>query len=234
MPLEHLADYTDAVTELFSRYGTRGTWYAHASVGCLHVRPILNLKDDGDIRSMRAIAEATCDLVKRFEGSHSGEHGDGISRSEFHERMFGSRLVRAFEEVKDGFDPRTAQPGQDRAAHRMDDRSLMRYRADYKVVDPVRPVLDWSEWGGFGAAVEMCNNNGTCRKTLAGTMCPSYRATREEQHATAAAPIRCGSRSPATRARCLHIGGHEGDPGPLASRARAASASVRQASTWPR
>jgi FAD/FMN-containing dehydrogenase/Fe-S oxidoreductase len=185
VPLEHLADYTDAVTELFSRYGTRGTWYAHASVGCLHVRPILNLKDDGDIRSMRAIAEATCDLVKRFEGSHSGEHGDGISRSEFHERMFGSRLARAFEEVKDCFDPENRlNPGKIVRAHRMDDRSLMRYRADYKVVDPVEPVLDWSEWGGFGAAVEMCNNNGTCRRTLAGTMCPSYRATREEQHVT--------------------------------------------------
>jgi FAD/FMN-containing dehydrogenase/Fe-S oxidoreductase len=185
VPLEHLADYTDAVTDLFSRHGTRGTWYAHASVGCLHVRPILNMKNDADMQSMRAIAEAACDLVKQFKGSHSGEHGDGISRSEFHERMFGSRLVRAFEEVKDRFDPENRlNPGKIVRPHRMDDRSLMRYRADYRTVDPVEPVLDWSEWGGFGPAVEMCNNNGTCRKTLAGTMCPSYRATLQEQHVT--------------------------------------------------
>lgn len=185
VPLEHLADYTDAVTELFARHGTRGTWYAHASVGCLHVRPILNVKDEAGVRSMRAIAEAACDLVKRFEGSHSGEHGDGISRSEFHGRMFGGRLVRAFEAVKDGFDPANRlNPGKIVRPHRMDDRSLMRFPPGYAVVDPVRTALDWSGWGGFGPAVEMCNNNGTCRKTQGGTMCPSYRATREEQHTT--------------------------------------------------
>jgi Fe-S oxidoreductase len=185
VPLEHLADYTDAVTELFARHGTVGTWYAHASVGCLHVRPILNMKDDGDVRAMRAIAEAACDLVRRFKGSHSGEHGDGISRSEFHERMFGTRLVRAFEEVKDGFDPENRlNPGKIVRPYRMDDRALLRYPAGYRQVDPVTTVLDWSEWGGFGAAVEMCNNNGTCRKSLAGTMCPSYMATRQEQHVT--------------------------------------------------
>jgi len=185
VPLEHLADYTDAITELFARYGTRGTWYAHASVGCLHVRPVLNMKEEGDIRAMRAIAEAACDLVREFKGSHSGEHGDGISRSEFHERMFGTRIVRAFEEVKNAFDPdNRLNPGKIVRPHRMDDRALMRYPPGYGQVDPVKPVLDWSEWGGFGAAVEMCNNNGTCRKTLAGTMCPSYRATRQEQHVT--------------------------------------------------
>ncbi|WP_046862948.1 FAD-binding and (Fe-S)-binding domain-containing protein [Microvirga massiliensis] len=185
VPLEHLADYTDAVTALFERYGTRGTWYAHASVGCLHVRPILNMKDEHGVRSMREIAEAACDLVRQFKGSHSGEHGDGISRSEFHERMFGSRLVRAFEEVKDRFDPENRlNPGKIVRPYRMDDRSIMRYPPGYKVETPVRAALDWSEWGGFGAAVEMCNNNGTCRKTLGGTMCPSYRATRQEQHVT--------------------------------------------------
>jgi FAD/FMN-containing dehydrogenase len=89
VPLEHLADYTDAITELFARHGTTGTWYAHASVGCLHVRPILNMKDEAGVAAMRGIAEAACDLVKRFKGSHSGEHGDGISRSEFHERCSG-------------------------------------------------------------------------------------------------------------------------------------------------
>jgi FAD/FMN-containing dehydrogenase/Fe-S oxidoreductase len=185
VPLEHLADYTDAVTDLFARHGTVGTWYAHASVGCLHVRPILNMKEEGGVRAMREIAEAACDLVRRFEGSHSGEHGDGISRSEFHERMFGPRLVRAFEEVKDGFDPdNRLNPSKIVRPHRMDDRTLMRFPEGYATVDPIHPVLDWSDWGGFGPAVEMCNNNGTCRKSIQGTMCPSYRATREEQHVT--------------------------------------------------
>lgn len=185
VPLEHLANYTDAITELFERHGTRGTWYAHASVGCLHVRPILNMKSDDDVSSMRAIAEDACDLVRQFKGSHSGEHGDGISRSEFHERMFGTRLVSAFETVKDGFDPENQlNPGKIVRPYRMDDRSLMRFPPGYDSVEPRRTALDWSEWGGFGQAVEMCNNNGTCRKTLGGTMCPSYRATRQEQHVT--------------------------------------------------
>jgi FAD/FMN-containing dehydrogenase/Fe-S oxidoreductase len=185
VPLEHLADYSEAVTELFARHGTRGTWYAHASVGCLHVRPILNMKDPGDIRAMRTIAEAACDLVRQFKGSHSGEHGDGISRSGFHERMFGTRLIRAFEEVKDGFDPENRlNPGKIVRPYRMDDRSIMRFQDGYRVSEPVSTALDWSDWGGFGGAVEMCNNNGTCRGMTVGTMCPSFRATREEQHTT--------------------------------------------------
>jgi FAD/FMN-containing dehydrogenase/Fe-S oxidoreductase len=185
VPLEHLADYTSAVTELFARHGTRGTWYAHASVGCLHVRPILNMKQEKDIRAMREIAEAACDLVKTFKGSHSGEHGDGISRSELHKRMFGERLVGAFEEVKDAFDPDTRlNPGKIVRPYRMDDRSLMRFPEGYRVTEPMQSALDWSEWGGLGGAVEMCNNNGTCRKLAGGTMCPSYRATLDEQHLT--------------------------------------------------
>jgi Fe-S oxidoreductase len=185
VPLEHLADYTSAITGLFARHGTRGTWYAHASVGCLHVRPILNMKDEVGVAAMRQIAEAACDLVKQFKGSHSGEHGDGISRSEFHERMFGPRLVRAFKEVKDAFDPAGGlNPGKIVRPLRMDDRALMRFPAGYRAADPQRTALDWSEWGGFGGAVEMCNNNGTCRRTLGGVMCPSYRATLDEQHVT--------------------------------------------------
>src|SRR5262249_26047633 len=93
VPLEHLADYTSQLTDIFEKHGTRGTWYAHASVGCLHVRPVLNLRLDQDVKAMRAVAEAAFDLVKAYKGSHSGEHGDGIVRSEFHERMFGKELV---------------------------------------------------------------------------------------------------------------------------------------------
>ena len=95
VPLEHLAEYTARLTEMFERHGTRGTWYAHASVGCLHVRPILNLRLDKDVKAMRAIAEEAFAMVKAYKGSHSGEHGDGIVRSEFHETMFGSRAWRA-------------------------------------------------------------------------------------------------------------------------------------------
>ncbi|RXF73211.1 FAD-binding and (Fe-S)-binding domain-containing protein [Hansschlegelia zhihuaiae] len=185
VPLEHLADYTDAVTAVFEKHGTRGTWYAHASVGCLHVRPILNMKTEDGARKMRAIAEEACELVRRYKGSFSGEHGDGISRSEFVEPMFGEKLTRAFEQVKDAFDPgNRLNPNKIVRGPKFDDRSLMRFAPDYAVTVPASPALDWSEWGGFGQAVEMCNNNGTCRKMTAGTMCPSYRATKDEQHVT--------------------------------------------------
>ena len=103
--LEDLAEYTERLTRIFEKHGTYGTWYAHASVGCLHVRPVLNVKQELEVKKMRAIAEEAFAMVREYKGSHSGEHGDGLVRSEFHEAMFGSRLVRAFEEVKDAFDP---------------------------------------------------------------------------------------------------------------------------------
>jgi FAD/FMN-containing dehydrogenase/Fe-S oxidoreductase len=182
--LEDLAEYTDRLTRIFEKYGTTGTWYAHASVGCLHVRPILNMKDDSGAKKMRAIMEETLAIVEEYRGSHSGEHGDGLARSEFHQRMFGSRMLRAFEEVKDSFDPAGLfNPGKIVRASRMDDRELFRYAPGYRVA-PIDTVLDWSEWGGFGGAVEMCNNNGACRKANVGVMCPSYRATGDEQHLT--------------------------------------------------
>lgn len=185
VPLEHLADYTDAVTAVFEKHGTRGTWYAHASVGCLHVRPILNMKTEAGVKAMRGIAEEACELVRRFKGSFSGEHGDGISRSDFVEPMFGASLTRAFEAVKDGFDPdNKLNPGKIVRSYHMDDRDLMRFAPGYATPVPVQTALDWSAWGGFGGAVEMCNNNGTCRKMAGGTMCPSWRATQEEQHVT--------------------------------------------------
>ena len=182
--LEDLAEYTDRLTRVFEKYGTTGTWYAHASVGCLHVRPILNMKDPSGAQKMRAIMEETLDIVQEYKGSHSGEHGDGLARSEFHERMFGARMVRNFEAVKDGFDPAGLfNPGKIVRAGRMDDRKLFRYAPGYQVA-PFDTTLDWSEWGGFGAAIEMCNNNGACRKADVGVMCPSYRVTRDEQHLT--------------------------------------------------
>ena len=182
--LEDLAEFTDRLTRLFARHGTRGTWYAHASVGCLHVRPILNLKDEGDVRKMRSIAEEAFAIVREYKGTHSGEHGDGIVRSEFHEAMLGPRIVRAFEEVKDSFDPAGLfNPGRIVRSPRMDDRSLFRYRPGYQPL-PLATALDWSAWGGLTGAVEMCNNNGACRKADPGVMCPSYRVTADEQHVT--------------------------------------------------
>ncbi len=186
--LPDLADYTQGLTDIFTRHGTKGTWYAHASVGCLHVRPVLNMRQDKDVRTMRAIAEEAFELVKTYKGSHSGEHGDGIVRSEFHEKMFGPRIVRAFEEVKARFDPDgLMNPGKIVHAPAMDDRRVFRYGPDYGVPE-FETALDWSAWpgaaGGFQGAVEMCNNNGACRKLKGGVMCPSFRATRNERDAT--------------------------------------------------
>ncbi|UCE32123.1 MAG: FAD-binding oxidoreductase, partial [Burkholderiales bacterium] len=204
VPLEHLADYTAQLTEVFARHGTRGTWYAHASVGTLHVRPILDMRRDGAVR-MRAIAEEAAALVRSYKGAFSGEHGDGLVRSEWVEWQFGQRLTRAFEEIKDLFDPAgLMNPGKIVRPTRMDDARLFRFRPGY-AVRPLETALDWSAWnvdndpaadtvtapgtggdptGGFAKAVEMCNNNGTCRKFDAGTMCPSFRATGDEQHLT--------------------------------------------------
>ena len=187
--LEDLADYTERLNDVFERHGTKGTWYAHASVGCLHVRPVLNMKDPKDVATMRAVAEECFSLVREYKGSHSGEHGDGLARSEFHETMFGARIVRAFETVKDAFDPSNMlNPGRIVRPPRMDDRTLFRYDWGYAPVPHFTPKLDWSDHpgplGGMLGAVEMCNNNGTCRAFDAGVMCPSYRVTRDETHVT--------------------------------------------------
>ncbi|TYL91776.1 FAD-binding protein [Bradyrhizobium rifense] len=188
VPLPHLADYTQRLNDVFARHGTSGTMYAHASEGCLHVRPVLNLKLEKDVKAMRAIAEEAFALVREYKGSHSGEHGDGLVRSEFHESMFGERLVADFREVKHRFDPDgVLNPGKIVDAPKMDDRSLFRFKPDYRVND-LKTKLDWSAYpgagGGFQGAVEMCNNNGACRKLEGGVMCPSYRATRNEKDVT--------------------------------------------------
>jgi FAD/FMN-containing dehydrogenase/Fe-S oxidoreductase len=182
--LEDLAEYTDRLTRVFEKHGTYGTWYAHASVGCLHVRPVLNLKEELGAKQMRAIAEEAFAMVREYKGSHSGEHGDGLVRSEHHEPMFGPRIIRAFEEVKDTFDPTGLfNPGKIVRPSKMDDRSLFRFMPGYRQL-PLEGALDWSEWGSFASAVEMCNNNGACRKSDPGVMCPSYRASGDEQHLT--------------------------------------------------
>ncbi len=208
VPLEHLADYTDRLTEVFARHGTRGTWYAHASVGTLHVRPILDMRQggpEGGAAKMRAISEEAAAMVRQYKGAFSGEHGDGLARSEWVAWQYGPRLTRAFEEIKDLFDPLgLMNPGKIVRATQMDDTRLFRHPPG-RTATPLATVLDWSAWnvqndsltgqlsapgtggdpaGGFAKAVEMCNNNGHCRKFDAGTMCPSWRVTRNEQHLT--------------------------------------------------
>jgi FAD/FMN-containing dehydrogenase/Fe-S oxidoreductase len=188
VPLEHLAEYTERLTQVFEKNGTRGTWYAHASVGCLHVRPILNLRLEKDRQAMRRIAEEAFAFVREYKGSHSGEHGDGLVRSEFHAAMFGPRLVRAFEDVKDRFDPgHLFNPGKIVRSPKFDDRVNFRYGPGYRG-KPMTAALEWSAYpgagGGFQGAVEMCNNNGACRALAGGVMCPSYRVTRDERDVT--------------------------------------------------
>ena len=185
VPLEHLADFTGRLTDVFRKHGTDGTWYAHASVGLLHVRPVLNLRQDMGLKQMRAIAEEAFDLVSHYKGSHSGEHGDGIVRSEFHEKMYGSKMVRIFETIKDRFDPDAVlNPGKITRSPKMDDRSLTRWPQEYAVQN-IDTVFDWQDWpGGLSGAAEMCNNNGACRKSVGGVMCPSFRVTGQEKDLT--------------------------------------------------
>ncbi|QEM82847.1 FAD-binding and (Fe-S)-binding domain-containing protein [Halomonas binhaiensis] len=204
VPLEHLAEYTERLTDVFHRHGTEGTWYAHASVGTLHVRPILDLRHGGAAK-MRAIAEEAAALVRDYKGAYSGEHGDGICRGEWVAWQFGDAINDAFREIKGLFDPgNLMNPGKIVDTPKMDDEHLFRFPPTYQTI-PLTPVLDWSPWnvtrdpltgeqsapgtgrdvtGGLASAVEMCNNNGHCRKFDAGTMCPSYRITRDEQHLT--------------------------------------------------
>ena len=204
VPLEHLAEYTDELTQVFKRHGTKGTWYAHASVGTLHVRPILDMRRDGPHR-MRQIAEEASALVRKYKGAYSGEHGDGLCRGEWIEWQFGPHITQAFASIKEHFDPlHLLSPQRIVNPPKMDDTTLMRFGKHYQVI-PIQTALDWRAWDvqnnpateettapgtgadpaqGFAKAVEMCNNNGTCRKFDAGTMCPSYRVTRDEQHLT--------------------------------------------------
>jgi FAD/FMN-containing dehydrogenase/Fe-S oxidoreductase len=208
VPLEHLADYTDGLTEVFKKYGSKGTWYAHASVGTLHVRPILDMRQggvNGGAAKMRAIAEEASALVRKYKGAYSGEHGDGLCRGEWIKWQFGPKITEAFGKIKNHLDPiNLLSPQRIINPPRMDDTRLMRFAPSYKVI-PITTALDWSAWNvqndpvteqtsapgtggdpaqGFAKAVDMCNNNGHCRKFDAGTMCPSYRVTRDEKDST--------------------------------------------------
>ncbi|SAK44571.1 D-lactate dehydrogenase (cytochrome) [Caballeronia hypogeia] len=204
VPLEHLAEYTSRLTDVFRKHGTEGTWYAHASVGTLHVRPILDMRRDGALK-MRAIAEQAAAMVREYKGAYSGEHGDGLCRGEWVAWQYGPRINEAYRDIKRLFDPENRMsPDRIVAPPKMDDAANFRFPPSYRE-RALEPQLDWSAWNvtrdpltgeegapgsggdasnGLAKAVEMCNNNGHCRKFDAGTMCPSYRITKDEQHVT--------------------------------------------------
>lgn len=179
---EKLAEYIGRFLEILRAHGTTAGVYAHASVGCLHVRPVINLKTAEGVAKFESIAGAVADLVLEYGGALSGEHGDGLVRGPFMRRMFGDTLYEAFREIKRNFDPDGIfNPGKI-----VDSPPLtanLRFGAGYRT--PAPPTyFDFSGYGGWGGAVEMCSGVGACRKKLAGTMCPSYMATREERDST--------------------------------------------------
>jgi FAD/FMN-containing dehydrogenase/Fe-S oxidoreductase len=182
VPPERLRDYIARLLEIVRRHGTTAGVYAHASVGCLHVRPVVNLKTAEGIRRMESIANDVAELVVEFGGALSGEHGDGMLRSPFMRRMYGPTLYEAFRTIKRTFDPQGIfNPGKIVDAEPM--TANLRFGADYETPRP-STFFDYAEYGGMAGAVEMCSGLGACRKTLDGTMCPSYMATRDEADVT--------------------------------------------------
>jgi FAD/FMN-containing dehydrogenase/Fe-S oxidoreductase len=179
---KHLGEFVASFREIFAKHDTVGAYYGHCSVGCLHIRPVIDLKTPRGLEQVRAIADEITDLVIRFGGTLSSEHGDGRARSPFLERLYGPRMMQAFRELKHAFDPdNRMNPGNIVAPAGVTDH--LRYGTQYTTWEPTT-LLDFSEQGGFAASIEMCNGVGACRKTLEGTMCPSYMATKDEEHST--------------------------------------------------
>jgi FAD/FMN-containing dehydrogenase/Fe-S oxidoreductase len=192
-----LPEFTARFRETLQRHGTDGAFYGHASVGCLHIRPVLNLHDPADVRTMRAIMTDISDLVLEFGGSLSGEHGDGMVRSEWNRKMFGPAMYDAFKQVKRGFDPgNVLNPGRIVDGPAMEEN--FRTRPGAPRPEP-KTAFDYSSQGGWFRSIELCNGVGVCRKTQGGAMCPSYRATKDERDTTRA------------RANALRMGAESGD-----------------------
>jgi FAD/FMN-containing dehydrogenase/Fe-S oxidoreductase len=179
---EHLPAFVQRFRDVLKHHGTEGAFYGHASVGCLHIRPVLNLKSGADVARMRRITEDITDLVLEFGGSLSGEHGDGLARSEWNRKMFGETVYAAFCQIKQAFDPHSLfNPGKVVHAPLMTEH--LRYGPAYHPAEPAT-LFDYSKEEGFVRAVELCNGSGVCRKMQGGTMCPSFRATRDEKDST--------------------------------------------------
>ena len=197
VPPAELAEYVEKFEAVLEDHGTSAAYFAHAGAGTLHIRPILTLKEEQGIETMHRITEDVTDLVLDHHGSFSGEHGDGMARTEFNPKMYGPDLWAAFKEVKTAFDPDwhlhpgnvvyrdgpdDVGPDSDRGVG-ADMREHLRYGATYQSIEP-QNVLDFSDEGGFSHLVELCNGCGTCRQTDTGTMCPTYRASRDEMETT--------------------------------------------------
>ncbi len=179
---EKLPGFVAAFQQIMQEHGTHGAIYGHASVGCLHIRPVLDLHQQSDVQVMRKISTAVTQLVMQHGGSLSGEHGDGLARSEWLPRLFGPAIYQAFREIKQVADPNgLMNPGKIVDAPPMDQQ--LRYQQRERVELPT-VMLDYSRQGGIAQHVELCSGTGVCRKTSSGTMCPSYRATLDEKEST--------------------------------------------------
>lgn len=182
IPVEVLPEYIDQVLKICSKYQTEVSMYAHASVGVIHVRPILDLRREEDIENLKKIAEETFELVMKYGGSWSGEHGDGLVRSAFNERFFGTTIYNVFRDLKKLFDPdNLMNPGKIVDAQTIEKN--LRYGSKYADQD-VKTEFQYRSENSFREAVHMCSGVGECRKIIGGTMCPSFKATRDEEHST--------------------------------------------------
>ncbi len=205
VPPAELAEYVQQFEEVLGDHDTSAAYFAHAGAGTLHIRPILNLKTEGGIEAMHSITEDVTDLVLEHHGAFSGEHGDGMARTEFNPKMYGDQLWTAFKQLKTAFDPEwllhpgnvvyrdgPEDPGPDNARGvgadtdrgvGADMRENLRYGPDYQSIEP-QTALDFDDEGGFSELVELCNGCGNCRETGSGVMCPTYRASEEEIQTT--------------------------------------------------
>ena len=180
---DRLPEFYERFFAIVARHGLEAACYGHADVGCLHIRPIINMKSAAEVESLREIAREVSDLVAEFGGAMSGEHGDGLARSAWNAKLFGPEVYAAFQAVKHAFDPdNLLNPGKVVAAPGVADN--LRISPSYHPIEPESTAFDFSNQGGFARAVEMCSGVGACRKTGAGTMCPSYMITRDEEHST--------------------------------------------------
>ena len=180
-----LPAFYDRFVAIMARHGTHGACYGHADVGCLHIRPVINVKTEAGVDQLRGIAREVSDLVVEFGGSMSGEHGDGLARSGWNAKLFGPEVYAAFAEVKRAFDPDDRMnPGKVVASP--DPGESLRIGPSYHAIEPEHTAFDFSAQGGFARAVEMCSGVGACRKNGGGTMCPSYMVTLDEKDTTRA------------------------------------------------
>jgi FAD/FMN-containing dehydrogenase/Fe-S oxidoreductase len=178
-----LPEFYERFRRIVESYGVQAACYGHADVGCLHIRPIINVKTAGGVETLRAIAREVSDLVVEFGGAMSGEHGDGLARSLWNRKLFGPEVYSAFQTIKRVFDPENRlNPGK--VVGDSDPGENLRIGPAYDPHEPESTLFDFSGQGGFARAVEMCSGVGACRKAAGGTMCPSYMVTRDEMHTT--------------------------------------------------